>query len=45
MSQYLSGREEEQREIRRLVEATMSGHQQTREARQRLQALKRRMGE
>lgn len=43
MSQYLSGREEEQREMRRLVEATMSGHQQTREARQRLQALKRRM--
>ena len=45
MRQYFVQREGEQRELRRLVEATMAGHQGTREARIRLQRMKQKIGE
>lgn len=45
MKQYFAQREEEQREMRRLVEATMAGHQSTKESRQKLQVMKQKIGE
>ena len=45
MHEYFVQREGEQRELRRLVEATMAGHQGTREARARLQKMKQKIGE
>ncbi len=45
MRGYFSQRAEEQVEMRRLVEATMAAHQSTREARDKLQAMKQKIGE
>ena len=44
MRQYFAQRDEEQREMRRLVEATMAGHQNTREARKKLYIMKQKIG-
>ncbi len=45
MRQYFVQREEEQREMRRLVEETMAGHQNTKEAKAKLQLMKQKIGE
>lgn len=45
MNVYFSRREEEQKEMRQLVEDTMSGHQNTKEAKSKLQAMKQKIGE
>ncbi len=45
MRTYFAQRAEEQLEMRQLVEATMAGHQSTREARAKLQTMKQKMGE
>ena len=45
MQEYFSQREGEQREMRRLVEATMAGHQNTRDAKLKLQQMKQKIGE
>lgn len=44
MRQYFAQREEEQQEMRRLVEATMAGHQSTKEAKRKLQIMKQKIG-
>ena len=44
MRQYFAQREEEQQEMRRLVEATMAGHQSTKEAKKKLQTMKQKIG-
>lgn len=44
MRQYFAQREEEQQEMRRLVEATMAGHQSTKEAKRKLQTMKQKIG-
>ena len=44
MRQYFAQREEEKQEMRRLVEATMAGHQSTKEAKRKLQAMKHKIG-
>ena len=44
MREYFSQQEEEQREMRRLVEATMAGHQNTRDAKLKLQQMKHKIG-
>ena len=44
MKQYFAQREEEQLEMRRLVEATMAGHQSTKEAKRKLQIMKQKIG-
>ena len=44
MQEYFSQREGEQREMRQLVEATMAGHQNTRDAKQKLQQMKQTIG-
>ena len=44
MRQYFAQREEEQQEMRRLVEATMASHQSTKEAKKKLQAMKQKIG-
>ena len=44
MRHYFAQREEEQREMRSLVEATMAGHQSTKESRQKLQLMKQKIG-
>ena len=44
MRQYFAQREEEQVEMRRLVEATMASHQSTKEAKKKLQAMKQKIG-
>ena len=44
MRTYFAEREEQQRELRRLVEATMASHHSTREARSQLQTMKRSIG-
>ena len=44
MRQYFAQREEEQQEMRRLVEATMVGHQSTKEAKRKLQIMKQKIG-
>ncbi|XP_064382456.1 cilia- and flagella-associated protein 99-like isoform X1 [Halichondria panicea] len=43
MRTYFAQRAEEQLEMRQLVEATMAGHQSTREARAKLQTMKQKM--
>ena len=45
MREYFSQREGEQQEMRRLVEATMAGHQNTRDAKLKLQQMKQEIGE
>ena len=45
MQAYFAEREEQQRELRRLVEATVASHLGTKEARTQLQAMKKRIGE
>ena len=45
MQEYFSQREGEQREMRQLVEATMAGHQNTRDAKLKLQQMKQKIGE
>lgn len=45
MRAYFAQREEEQKELRRLVEGTMAGHQNTKEARLKLQTMKQKIGE
>lgn len=44
MRQYFAQREEEQQEMRRLVEATMAAHQSTKEAKRKLQIMKQKIG-
>lgn len=44
MKQYFAQREEEQQEMKRLVEATMAGRQSTKEAKQKLQVMKQKIG-
>ena len=44
MKQYFAQREEEQQEMRRLVEATMAGHQSTKESKRKLQVMKQKIG-
>ena len=44
MRQYFAQREEEHQEMRRLVEATMAGHQSTKEAKRKLQIMKQKIG-
>ena len=44
MKQYFAQREEEKQEMRRLVEATMAGHQSTKEAKRKLQVMKHKIG-
>lgn len=44
MQDYFAQREEERRELRRLVEATMAAHHSTREAKSQLQKMKRKIG-
>lgn len=44
MRQYFAQQEEEQQEMRRLVEATMAGHQSTKEAKMKLQLMKQKIG-
>ena len=45
MRAYFTQREEEQKELRRLVEDTMAGHQNTKEAKLKLQTMKQKIGE
>ena len=45
MREYFSRREVEQRVMRLLVEATMAGHQNTRDAKLKLQQMKQKIGE
>ena len=45
MDQYYSQLEEEQREMRVLVEGVMEGHQSSKEAKQRIQETKHAIGE
>ncbi len=45
MRAYFSQRAEEQAEMRQLVEATMTAHQTTKEARGKLKAMKQKIGE
>ena len=44
MQKYFAQCEEEQMEMRKLVEATMANHQNTKEARNRLQLMKQKIG-
>ena len=44
MREYFKRREDKRKEMRRLVEATMQGHQNTKEAIIKLQQMKQRLG-
>ena len=44
MTEYFAKREEERKEMRRLVETVMAGHQNTQEAKTRLQLMKQKIG-
>lgn len=45
MESYFAEREEQHKELRRLVEVTTSSHQSAKEARLQLQAMKRTIGQ
>ena len=44
MSEYFKRRENEKKEMRELVEQTMQGHQNTQEAKVKLQKMKQKIG-
>ena len=44
MQQYFAKREEEKREMRQLVETIMQGHSSAKEAKSKLQKMKRKIG-
>lgn len=44
MKEYFQRREDERKEMRKLVESTMQGHQNTKEAKVKLQKMKQKIG-